>query len=84
MSDYLNYLIGSASEHRTIGCHMSAISAYYEYIEKKPVCQRPYVCALLKEVLNQTRTTTNICLYLGHSTCFRVYKNTNSQEAQNY
>ena len=53
MSDYLNYLIGSASEHRTIDCHMSAISAYYEYTEKEPVGQHPYVCALLKGVLNQ-------------------------------
>ena len=32
---------------------MSAISAYYEYVDNKPVGQRPHVCALLKGVFNK-------------------------------
>ena len=35
--DYLSYLFDSGLQHRTIGCHRSAISAYHEYVDTKPV-----------------------------------------------
>ena len=38
--------------YRTIGCHMSAISAYHVYVDNKPVGQHPHVCALLKGMLH--------------------------------
>ena len=49
---YLGYLFRSDYEHRTIGFHRSAISAYHEYVYTKPVGQHPHVCALLKGVFN--------------------------------
>ena len=51
--DYLSYLFDSGFEYRTTGCHRSAISAYHEYADNKPIGQHPHVCALLKWVSNQ-------------------------------
>ena len=39
--------------YRTIEWHRSAIPAYHEYIDGKPVGQHPKVCALLKGMFNQ-------------------------------
>ena len=38
--------------YKTIGCHMSVISAYHAYVDSKPVGQHPHVCALLKGMFN--------------------------------
>ena len=51
--DYLSYLFDLGYEYRTVGCHMSAISAYPEYVDNKPVGQHPHVCALSKGVFNE-------------------------------
>ena len=37
MLDYLSYFFDLVYEYRTVGCHRSAISAYHEYVDKKPV-----------------------------------------------
>ena len=50
--DYLSYWFDSGFEYRIIGCHRSAISAYHEHVDNKPVGQHPHVCALLKGMFN--------------------------------
>ena len=51
--NHLSFLFDAGLEYRTIGCHSPAISAYYEFIDGKPVGQHPKVCALLKGVFNK-------------------------------
>ena len=51
--DYLSYLFDLGHEYGAIGCHRSAISAYHEYIDNKPVGQHPHAFALLKGVFNE-------------------------------
>ena len=51
--DYLGYLFHLGYENRTVCCHRSEISAYYEYVDNKKVGQHPHVCALLKGVFNE-------------------------------
>ena len=51
--NYLSSLYDKGLQYSTIGCHRSAISAYHEYIDGKPVGQHPKVCAILKGVFNQ-------------------------------
>ena len=53
MLDYLGYLFHLGYENRTVGCHKSEISAYYEYVDNKKVGQHQHVCALLKGVFNE-------------------------------
>ena len=50
--DYLAYLSENGFQYRTIGCHRSAISAFHEHIDRKPVGQHPQVCALMSGVIN--------------------------------
>ena len=45
--NYLSYLFDLGYKYRTVGCHRSAISAYHEYVESKPVGQHPHACVLL-------------------------------------
>ena len=51
--DYLSYFFDLGYEYRTVGCRRSAISAYHEYVDNKPVGQHPHICALLKGVFNE-------------------------------
>ena len=51
--ELLSYLFDLVYEYITIGCHRSAISAYHEYVDNKPVGQHLHLCALLKRVFNQ-------------------------------
>ena len=46
--NHLSFLFDAGLEYRTIGCHRTAISAYHDYIDGKPVGQHPKVCALTK------------------------------------
>ena len=51
--NYLSTLFEKGLQHRTINSHRSAISAYHNYVDGKPVGQHPRVCALLTGVFNQ-------------------------------
>ena len=51
--NYLSSLYDRGLQYRTIGCHRSAISAYHDHIDGKPVGQHPKVCAILKGVFNE-------------------------------
>ena len=50
--EYLASLFEQGYEYRTIGCHRSAISAYHEHVDGKPIGQHPDVCALVNGVFN--------------------------------
>ena len=41
--DYLIFLFEKGYKYRTIECHRSAISAFHDYVEGKPVRQHPEV-----------------------------------------
>ena len=49
----LSYLFDLGYEYRTVNCHRSAISAYHEHVDNKPLGQHPDARALLKGVFNQ-------------------------------
>ena len=49
--DYLAFLFEKGYEHRTIGSHSSAISAFHDYVSEKPVVQHPDVCTLVSGIL---------------------------------
>ena len=51
--DYLAFLFEKGYEHRTIGCHKSAISTFHDYVNGKPVGQHPKVCALVSGIFNK-------------------------------
>ena len=41
--EYLAFLFEKGYKYRTIGCHGSAISAFHDYVDGKPVGQHPEV-----------------------------------------
>ena len=51
--NYLSALFEKGLQYRTINSHRSAISAYHDYVDGKPVEKHPRVCALLTGVFNQ-------------------------------
>ena len=51
--DFLAYLFEQNYEYSTINSHRSAISAYHEYINDRPVGQHQNVCKLMTGVFNQ-------------------------------
>lgn len=53
MLDFLAELFDSGYKYRTINCYRSAISAYHQHIDGKPIGQHPRVCALLKGVFTE-------------------------------
>ena len=59
--NHLSFLFDAGLDYRTTGCHSSAISAYHEYNDEKPVGQHPKVCVLLKGVFNKRRPQHDIC-----------------------
>ena len=50
--DYTAFLFEKSYEYRTIGCHRSAISAFHDYVDGKPVRQHLEVCALGSGIFN--------------------------------
>ena len=50
--NFLAELFKQGMEYYTVNSHRSAISAYHEYIDGKPVGQHPLVCSALKGVFN--------------------------------
>ena len=50
--DYLAFLFEKGYEYRTIECHRSAISAFHDYVDRKPVGQHPEVCSLVSGIFN--------------------------------
>ena len=50
--DYLSDLFHEGFEYRTIGCHRSAISAFHEHVDGKPVGQNPLICSLMTGIFN--------------------------------
>ena len=38
--------------NRTIECHRTAISAFYDYVDGKLVDQHPDICALVSDIFN--------------------------------
>ena len=51
--NYLSTLFEKGLQYRAINSHRSAISAYHNYVDGKPVGKHPRVCALLTGVFNQ-------------------------------
>ena len=54
--DYLAFLLEKLYEYRTIGCHRSAMSAFYDFVDGKPVGQHPEACALVSGIFNNRPT----------------------------
>ena len=50
--DYLTFIFEKGYEYRTIGCHRSAICAFHDHVDGKPVGQHPEVCALVRGIFN--------------------------------
>ena len=50
--NYLALLFEKGYEYRTIGCHKSAISAFHDFVDGKPVGQHPEVSALVSGIFN--------------------------------
>ena len=50
---YLGELFEKGRQYRTIGCHRSAISAFHDNVDGRPVGQHPKVSDLLKGVFNK-------------------------------
>ena len=50
--DYLTFLFEKSYEYRTIGCHRSAISVFYDFLDGKPVGHHPDVCAPVRGVFS--------------------------------
>ena len=51
--NYLSTLFEKGPQYRTINSHHSAISAYHDHVDGKPVGKHPRACALLTGILNQ-------------------------------
>ena len=51
--NYLSTLFEKSLQYRPINLHRSAISAYREFADGKPVGKHPRVCTLLAGVFNQ-------------------------------
>ena len=52
--DYSAFLFGKGCDYRTIGCHKTAISAFHDYVDGKPVGQHPEVCTLVSGIFNNS------------------------------
>ena len=50
---YLSTLFEKGLQYRTTNSYCSAILAYHDYVDGKPVAKHPRVCALLTGVFNQ-------------------------------
>ena len=55
------FLFEKGYECRTIGCHNSAISAFHDYVDGKPVGQHPEVDAPVSEILATDHISLDIC-----------------------
>ena len=53
--DYLTFLFEKSYEYRTIGCHRSAISVFYDFLDGKPVGQHPDVCTPVRGVFSSIK-----------------------------
>ena len=62
--NHLSFLFDAGLKCRTAS---SAISAYHEYIDGKPVDQHPKICALLKGVFNKRHHNHDSCYSEGLS-----------------
>ena len=59
--DYLTDLYKQGVQYRTINNHRSAISAFHEQIQGKPVGEHPRVCALLVGIFNSRPPQPKYC-----------------------
>ena len=59
--DFLASLFNSGFAYRTINNYRSAISAYHEYIDGKPIGKHPKVCTLVAGVFNQRPPQPRYC-----------------------
>ena len=59
--DYLTDLYKQGLQYRTINNHRSAISAFHEQIQGKPVGEHPRVCALLAGIFNSRPPQPKYC-----------------------
>ena len=59
--DYLADLYKQGLQYRTINNHRSAISAFHEQIQGKPVGEHPRVCALLARIFNTRAPQPKYC-----------------------
>ena len=51
--NYLSTLFDEGLQYRTVNAHWSAISAYHNFINGKPIGKHPKVCALLTGIFNK-------------------------------
>ena len=59
--DYLTDLYKQGLQYRTINNHRSAISAFHQQIQEKPVVENPRVCALLAGIFNSRPPQPKYC-----------------------
>ena len=60
--DFLAGLFEQGPQYRTINGYRSAISAYHNHVNNKPVGQHPDICALLRAVDNLRPATPRYCV----------------------
>ena len=51
--NYLSTLFDEGLQYRTVNAHWSAISAYHNFINGKPIGKHPKVCAILTGIFNK-------------------------------
>ena len=51
--NYLSTLFNEGRQYQTVNAHRSAISAYHNFINGKPIEKHPKVCALLTGIFNE-------------------------------
>ena len=51
--NYLSTLFDEGLQYQTVNAHRSAISAYHNFINGKPIGKRPKICALLTGISNE-------------------------------
>ena len=51
--NYLSTLFNEGLQYQTVNAHRSAISAYHNFINGKPIEKHPKVCALLTGIFNE-------------------------------
>ena len=51
--NYLSALFDEGLQYRIVNAHRSAISAYHDFINGKPIGKHPNICALLTGIFNE-------------------------------
>ena len=73
--DYLTDLYKQGLQYRTINNHRSAISAFHEHIQGRPVGEHPRVCALLAGIFNRRHPQPKYCFIWNVQTVTEFIRN---------